>query len=174
VTPGPIDDRFRGELLPSERLIWSGHPVLVPNLFVTTRLLPPFALLWVVVSAGRLVSVVRGWRTDEIGFEVVVVASVLLALGLWLLLGPVLRQWVRAHRSAYAVTDRRILVLDRTGLGHASVTSHSLEELGAPLLMTRRDGSGTIRFGVSDISFDDIPDADRVFDLLREQVDAAR
>jgi hypothetical protein len=174
VTRVTLDDRLRREQLPDERLIWSGRPVLVPNLFVTTRLLPPFALLWVVVSSGRLVSVVRGWRRDEVGFEVVAVASVLLALGLWLLVGPVIGQWARARRSAYAVTDRRILVLDRPVLGPASVTSHSLEELGSPLLTTRRDGSGTIRFGVSDITFDDIREADRVFDLLREQVDAAR
>jgi hypothetical protein len=174
VTQASPDDRLRRELLPNERLIWSGRPVLVPNLFVTTRLFPPFAVLWVVVSAGRLVSVVRGWRRDEVGFEVVAVASLLLALGLWLLLGPVLRQWLRARRSTYAVTDRRILVLDRPASRRASVTSHSLDELGVPLLRTRRDGSGTIRFGVSDLSFDDIPRADRVLDLVRAQVDAVR
>jgi hypothetical protein len=174
VTPVSLDARLRDELLANEQLIWSGHPVLVPHIFVTTRLFPPFAVLWVVVSAGRLVSVIRGWRRDEIGFEVVAVASVLLALGLWLLVGPVLMQWLRARRSGYALTDRRVLVLDRPASGRASVTSHSLDELGAPWLTTRRDGSGTIRFGVSDLSFDDIPEADRVFDLIRERADAVR
>lgn len=174
MTTSSPDGRLRRALLPGEQLIWSGHPVLVPNNFVTTRLFLPFAVLWVVVSAGRLASVVREWRADKVGSEVVAAASVLLALGLWLLIGPLLRQWVRARRSAYAVTDRRILVLDGSTGRDRSVTARPLEELGSLSLTTRRDGSGRIRFGVPDFSFDDIPEVDRVFDLVREQLDAVR
>ncbi len=167
--PGSLP--FSSELADGERLVWMGKPVRTPRLWVSSRLVPPFAIAWAVVSAARLITLSRSWGRHEVGLSVVVIAGVLLFAGLTILLIPFVQQWSRARRYLYAITDRRVLVADRLSHGTGHVVSRSLGELGLTTHWVRRDGAGSIEFGAADLSFDDVPNADDVFDRLRGQVD---
>jgi hypothetical protein len=136
-----ITDAISERLLEGEKLLWCGRPQ--QGLLFTSRdaLLIPFSLLWggfalfwetMVLSLGAPM-LFRFWGVPFV------------LIGLYIIAGRfILDAWVRS-RTAYAVTNRRILIV-RSGV-FGNVTSLSLDRLPNIQLKERGDRRGTIRFG---------------------------
>jgi hypothetical protein len=169
------------ELIKGERLLWSGRPD-PKRLFARSDLLMiPFSLMWGGFAIFWEISVIReGW-----GFGVIW-GIPFVALGLYMIAGRFFVKSRRRRRTHYAVTDKRVLVIDQGGSTRAALLS-SIPTIDAQL---RSDGSGTVIFGApsamqaayadsgadifgSDggdfVGFHDIPDARSVVDLINEQ-----
>ena len=135
------DDVIRGELGPSEKLLWSGRPRQGLLLRWTDALAIPFSLMWsgfaifwevMVVATGAPIFFVF-W-----GIPFVLV-------GLYLIAG---RFWIDARQRAsthYGVTSERVVIV--SGMRSRTVKSLSLDNLSDVSLTERADGSGTITFG---------------------------
>ena len=130
-----------------------------------------FALFWnVSVWAGDSPIFFRLWGLP------------FLAAGLYITVGRFLLDARSRAKTSYAVTSQRVLV--SSGILSPTLKSLSLRTLTDVTLTQKSDGSGTITFGPSSLaasmyagtpwpgvalppSFDLIPDAKRVYDIIR-------
>lgn len=169
---GPRSSILRDELAPGEAVVWEGRP-RVGTLIL--RSLPTsffglfffgFVAVWIFLASH---SVEGGWMS--------VFAIPLLVIGAGMVLAPL---WAAlgAGRTRYAVTDRRVVLCEPSGLG-IRIRSYSPAAL-ANIVRTRRwDGSGDLIFEevrtrgaqgrdrVTQRGFRAIPDVRRVEALIR-------
>ncbi|WP_410666251.1 hypothetical protein [Amycolatopsis sp. lyj-84] len=130
-------ERIDADLLPGERLLWSGKPQRIPLLAKNDLILLPAV---VVISC-----VVFGGLRD--GFPPFLWGLLLLIAGLWL--GrPVLR-YTALRTASYGITDRRVMVWTK---GKQAV-AHYLTDLGPPYVRENQDGSGTVCFNLAPADF---------------------
>jgi len=129
------------QLLPGERVVWSGIPGQGLLLTGADALMIPFSLVW----CGLAIF----WETSVLStpapffFRLFGIPFVL--IGLYVVIGRfLLDAWVRRGMQ-YAVTNKRILI-SRTG-PFAKLTAVSLDNLPEATLTERGNGRGTIRFG---------------------------
>ena len=168
-----------------ERLLWAG--VLRQGLILraSDAFVIPFSLLW---GGFALFWNVGVWTADTPLFFRLW-GLPFLVIGAYITVG---RFWVDARRRArttYGVTDQRIIIA--SGAFTPSLKSLNLRTLADVTLNQRPDGSGTITFGpttygssfnagmswpgaVQPPSFEMIPDAKRVYDIVREAQSAPR
>jgi hypothetical protein len=176
-----ISIAVENELMKGERLLWSGRPDPKRLFARSDAFVIPFSLLWGSFAIFWEISVIReGWSFGVIwGIPFV-------AIGLYMIAGRFFVKARRRRRTHYAVTDKRVLVIDRAGSTRAAFLN-SIPTIDTRL---RSDGSGTVIFGNpsamqaayadsgadffgSDpgdlVGFFDIPDARSVVDLINEQ-----
>jgi hypothetical protein len=169
--------RFRDRLMPGEKLIWEGQPP-AGLLFVTQDFfLIPFGAVFLGFSIFWIVAATNTDQSPSIFFPLFGIPFVL--VGLYTLIGRFFTDiWLR-RRTAYAVTDKRILINRQPPFPR--FTALSLAQLIEIDLVERGDGSGTIRFGpqtpwwnmeegqviYATPKFVAIPDARRVFDMIQ-------
>ena len=137
----PNSDAFEGRLLPRETILWSGVPG--QGILFTPRdgLLIPFSLLWGGFVVFWETTVLR---TNAPPFFALFGAAFVL-IGLFLVFGRFLFDaWLRS-RTAYALTDRRVLIV-RSG-PWSNFQAVSLDRLPEATLSESANGRGTIRFG---------------------------
>ncbi|WP_290056140.1 hypothetical protein [Amycolatopsis solani] len=166
-------------LMPGERLLWSDRPRRI-GLGGQEWFRLVFGIVWV---SGVVVFAVPsgGGRHWYIG-------TVFAAFGAAAAFGPLIARQVTLRRSAYAVTDRRVVVVDSaSGRTRASVY---LSTLPPPVARAGADGTGTVTFGeaggfssvlnssgqppaAAKVELVGVPDAERVRDLIA-QAQAAR
>jgi hypothetical protein len=159
-----------------ERQLWAGIPRQGLMLTRADRFMIPFSAMWggfacfweymVIRSNGPLI--MKLWGVPFV------------AIGLNLMIGRFFLDSRRRARTAYAVTSERIIIA--TGMGTATTQSLPLRSLGSVTLQEQPDGTGSIVFGTPSIdmtavsgtrrpmtpTFEMIPDAKRVYDLIRE------
>ena len=168
------------ELESDERLLWSGVPKQGITLRPSDTVLIPFSLLWggfaVFWEAGVLHSKAPGF------FVVWGIPFVL--VGLYLIVGRFFVDARQRAATAYGVTNTRVVIV--SGLFSRTVKSLALRTLTDMTLSERRDGSGTISFGLPPVwgqwfantswpgtsaqqapAFDLIADAKTVYSQLR-------
>ncbi|HET7856676.1 MAG TPA: hypothetical protein VFL41_09495 [Gaiellaceae bacterium] len=164
-----------------ERLLWVGRPYPGRVFDRSDAFLIPFSLLWggfaIFWEAGVILS---GWEFGAVwGIPFV-------AFGLYLIAGRFFVKVRRRRRTHYAVTDRRVFSKRDDATRAAFI--HSIPTINARL---QADGSGSVIFGnrswMQDayadsgldffasgygasewVSFNDIPDARAVVDLVNE------
>jgi hypothetical protein len=175
-----IPTAVENELMRGERLLWFGRPDPNRLLARSDVFMIPFSLMWGGFAIFWEISVLReGW-----GFGAVWGVP-FVAFGLYMIAGRFFVKARRRRRTHYAVTDRRVLSVDRRGTTRAAFLS-SIPTVNARL---RGDGSGTVIFGNpswtqaayadsgadffgSDtgdwVGFHDIHDARSVVDLINE------
>jgi hypothetical protein len=172
--PDPLDELFgRGPeksdakadfasiVEPGETIVWTGapRPGSVFFLALPTGL---FGLLFTSLVLLWIVSVVHGGKNNwDHGKAVEPFAphnvGIALLAGMWLLppglylLTRPLRAWNKAKKTRYAVTDRRVLIVEPDWIRGVSVRRFSPAELRLMRLDERKDGSG-------DLIFEDRPD----------------
>lgn len=165
-------------LVKGETLRWSGRPRQGILLRPSDALMIPFSILWAGFAFFWEASVLRDGAPGF--FALWGIPFVL--MGLYVTVGRFFLDAARRAKTEYAVTDQRIII-DRGARG--TMTSLELATLGEITVSSSADGSGTIAFGPSNIvtsmyagtpwpgvklppSFDMIPDARRVYEIIRD------
>jgi hypothetical protein len=143
-----LQNLIQRELNSSERLLWTGAPRQGVRLRSSDAFMIPFSLLWGGFAIFWEFTAIRHTPVHAGGAP-----SSFLALwgipfvlaGLYLMVGRFFADAFQRARTAYAVTDQRILVLTTTWNKH--VKSVPLQSLPQMSLTEKSDGSGTIVFG---------------------------
>ena len=141
------------ELSAGESILWSGQPSRKVVFGKQDVFLIPFSLLWggfaifweasvlgLLAFGGKSAPNAAPWFMALFGVPFVVI-------GQYLIWGRFVYAAWKKGKIVYAVTDKRVVVLDR-GLGR-KVTSAYLQQLPAIQKTLRRDGIGTLTFGLS-------------------------
>jgi len=170
------------ELAAGERLLWSGRPY--QGLFLLhpfDAFLIPFGLLWTVGMIGAMAGAPRSPAPADI-FGLVFL-SIFVAVGLYMVFGRFLVDARQRQRIFYGLTDQRVIII--RGVFRREIRSINLKTMIDLSLSERRDKTGTIRFGGSDLlwhvagmewfwpgivgsnSFMRIPNAREVYDQIR-------
>jgi hypothetical protein len=138
-----VSDTLARQLLPGERVLWTGRPSPGLVLRPVDAFLIPFSLLW---GGFALFWNIGVWTTGAPHIFKLWGLPFLVA-GLYVTVGRFFVDTKLRQRLTYAVTDRRVLIVkDRASL---TTTSLDLRRLPALELAERPNGFGTIRFGSS-------------------------
>ncbi len=139
--PQQLPGELARELSPSEQLLWWGRPLAGLRLRGSDAIGIPFSLMW----GGFAIF----WETMVIRTGAPFVFKLwgipFVAVGLYLIAGRFLYDAWRRSRTAYAVTNERVILL--SGGVRPSVLSLRLATIPAVSLTEGRGGVGTISFG---------------------------
>ena len=137
-----IVDPFYDKLLPGERIVWSGQPAQGIIFGPRDLVLIPFSIVWggfaifwesLVLSKGNVPMFFALWGVPFV------------LVGLFLIFGRFLADAYVRSRTAYAITDRRVLIARAKPF--AAFTSLSLDQLAQVQLVEGPCGRSTIYFG---------------------------
>jgi hypothetical protein len=147
-----IETVLQPELLPGERLLWSGRPAQswVPRLRDAMTI--PVGLVWGVIA----VSFVFGALTDPGENAPLLLCGLpfgLAALGMIVL--PFVSTVLARRRTFYGLTNQRLLIVSTVWRRH--VRALNLRTLSEVQLSTRADGRGTLTFGAPGQMFGALP-----------------
>ena len=132
-----------GELEDGERVLWSGVPRQGLALRGADVYLIPFSLMWGGFAIFWESSVFK--TNAPIFFRLWGVPFVV--IGLYLIFGRFFADSMQRGRTAYGLTDRRVVIL--SGLFSRQVKSLPLRTISDLSLTERKDGTGTIALGPS-------------------------
>jgi hypothetical protein len=136
-------DKFRDELNPGERILWSGQPQQGLMLRSGDALLIPFSLLW----GGFAIFWEMGVMSSGAPFFFRLWGIPFVVLGLYIIFGRFFVDMAQRAETYYALTDQRAIIL--SGLFSKNVKTLKLQNLPEINISSRRDGRGTITFGAS-------------------------
>jgi hypothetical protein len=138
-----LSDKFRDELNPGERIIWSGQPQQGFILRAADIFMIPFSLMWggfaffwefsVVSSGAPLFAMIWG-----IPFVLV---------GIYIIFGRFFIDMAQRNKTYYALTNERVIIL--SGLFNQNTKTLDLKKLPEINISTKGNGKGTITFGAS-------------------------
>jgi len=136
-------DKFRDELNPGERLLWSGQPQQGLMLRPADALMIPFSLIW----GGFVIF----WQFDAVSMRASFFSQLwglpFVAVGLYIIFGRFFVDMAQRAETYYALTDQRAIIL--SGLFNQNVKTLKLQNLPEINISSGRDGRGTITFGTS-------------------------
>jgi hypothetical protein len=131
------------ELMPGERLLWSGQPRRAVRFQGATVFHICFSLLVAGVAMYRLTQAIgSGAPALLIGWRIVFLAIALGFVASWF----VAHAW-RRGRTAYGLTDQRAIIIEPKIRGGHEMKCMPLRTLGNADLSENPDGSGTITLG---------------------------
>jgi hypothetical protein len=143
VLPDP-EAVIQAELGHGEQLLWAGPARTGILLRAGDGFLIAFSLLWcAMVSYGLVTTIAQG---DPQAWFGAVVLSAFLLFGLYLLVGRFLVDARRRRGTCYGLSSERVIIV--SGLSRRVVRSLNLDTLADVTLSERRDGSGSILFGL--------------------------
>ncbi len=172
-----------------ERQLWSGWPRQGIVVRSSDALVIPFSCLWAGFAVFWELSV---WRTKA-PFPFLLFGVPFLLVGLYITIGRFFFDAKRRAHTAYAVTSDRVII--SSGVFSSETKSLALATMTDVTLSESRDGSGTITFGPTALgaglystmyagiswpgvpritSFEMIPEARRVYDIIRQAQQASR
>lgn len=132
---------IQAELLPGEKLFWSGVPRQGLLLQASDIFMIPFSLLWGGFAIFWMVSAAFGGAP----FFFVLFGVPFVLVGLYFIFGRFIHDSVLRGRTFYGLTDRRVIIV--TNLLTRKSQSINLQTMPEVTLSERSDGSGTITFG---------------------------
>jgi hypothetical protein len=152
-----VRSRIQSELDAGERLLWAAQPdprrLARASLAIVLFGIPwtAFACFWVFMASGGLWGLFDGgmdFPRDEGAFQVISICFPLFGLpfvliGLGMLTAP---HWVKrkARRTAYAVTDRRVILLEGGLWNAVTVRTYMPPQLQRMTRTERPDGTGDL------------------------------
>lgn len=156
------------DLLPGERIVWSGKPNRDKLLMRSDYWFMPVGLLFGLLAiASFIAAIVALFADGGAGAFVGLLASIVLGfISFQLVIGRVVRRRRAFGSLKYAITDRRVLALTGDAL-----RAHSLGEM-QPTLVNQYERRGDIRTG--NLTMQNLDDAAVVFEILSGQIAAAR
>ncbi len=148
-----VETVLQSELLPGERLLWSGQPRqgIAPRLRNLTTI--PVGLVWGLIASTLLVGGLTGrdaWPMALCGLPLGVGALFLVG---WPFVGDALQ---RRH-TYYGLTNQRLLIVAKLWQGH--VRALNLRTLNEVQLSLGRGGRGTLAFGAAGSMLGMVPTA---------------
>lgn len=175
------------DLAPGERIIWQGQPRQGFRLAPQDAFAVPFAAFWL-FSVLMIFLLAFSGEMKEVDPLAYFILPVFLVIGLYMLLGRFLVDRAARRRTFFYLTTERAFI--KAGLWRPSCRSVNL--VGTPEIRFQggRNGCGTVRFGSPSMfgmmppswpganqflppAFDDIEDAERVYNLaLKAQREA--
>jgi hypothetical protein len=133
-----VPSEVEQQLIGGERILWTGQPDPGRHFDRSDRFLIPFSILWGGFAIFWEAAVIQdGW-----GFGVVW-GIPFVAMGLYFIFGRFFVKARKKRRTHYAVTDRRVLSVERGGPTRATF----LDLIPTINATVRNDGSGTAIFG---------------------------
>lgn len=182
------EQAFRDELLPGESVLWAGQPSTKVIFTKSDIFLVPFSLLWGGFAIFWELSVLR-IAIDPRNYEgppafFLLFGAFFVLVGLYFIFGRfIYKNWSKKH-TYYAVTNQRVLVGTRGG--GTQVQAAFIDAIPSISKSVRTDGIGTLVFGVGMYqntgmeffganygtivpAFYDVPDAQRVYELVNGQ-----
>jgi hypothetical protein len=130
-------DKFRDELNPGERIIWSGQPQQGLILRPSDTLMIPFSLMW----GGFAIF----WEFNVIFFMLWGIPFVL--VGLYMIVGRFFFDSMQRSKTYYALTNERVIII--SGVFSQNTKTLDIKKLPEINISTKGDGKGTITFGAS-------------------------
>ena len=137
-------DRFRDELNPGERIIWTGQPQQGIVLRLADIFLIPFTFLWGGFVLVGAFSVVMDGSTP---FPFMLFGIPFVIVALYITIGRFFVDMAQRSATYYALTHERVIIL--SGLLHQNIKSVNFRRLQEINVSTRSNGRGTITFGHS-------------------------
>ncbi len=178
-----LPEAIRDLLEEDEQVLWHGRPQLRLGLSGIDLVLIPFGLLFATIGVGIIV---MGPGPQNPPAAAILFALLAGGVGLYMAFGRLFHQLAWRRRTHYAATDRRVLLVAEGR--KRIVTSFELDQLGYLQLSQDKEGWGTLRFQRSLVeefnplagsieqidprwptrALVDIPDAQAVYDLIRQ------
>ncbi len=148
------------ELEPGEKLLWSGVPrqSLSPNATDVLGLIK--GLFFLAAATFVFHTNVRDFMYDRSLF--VLLGAGIAAVGAWQVVGPYFNTLRDRKRSAYLVTDKRVLIARSSSY----FIEHKLSDLSGLKVVNHRDGTSTIESYRAPALLDHVPDGARVKALI--------
>jgi hypothetical protein len=170
------------DLARGEQLLWVGAPRQGVVFRSTDTFLIPFSILWTGFAVFWEASVVK----THAPWLFVLWGIPFIAIGAYITVGRFFADSVRRGRTVYALTSQRVMI--RSGTNTRSLALETLSDMG---FTESTDGVGTITFGPTlysrnlyggalwtgapaTPSFEQIPEARKVFDKIRAASAAQR
>ncbi|HKO04501.1 MAG TPA: hypothetical protein VJW51_07115 [Candidatus Acidoferrales bacterium] len=151
-----IYQELQSELSSGESFAWAGQPSRKVVFHAQDLVLFPFSLLWggfaIFWEAGVLGFVGPSHAKGNLALWPMALFGIpFVLIGQYLIWGRFLYTSWKKGKIFYAVTNKRVLVVD-TGRGR-KVTAAFLQQLPAIDKSVRRDGIGTITFGLVPVTY---------------------
>ena len=134
-------DKFRDELNPGERIIWSGQPQQGLMLRLADFLMIPFSLLW----GGFAIFWESSVMSNGAPFFFMIWGIPFVLMGLYMIFGRFFVDMAQRSKTYYALTSERVIII--SGLFNQNVKTLRLNQLPEINISTRSNGQGTITFG---------------------------
>jgi hypothetical protein len=135
-------DKFRDELNPGERIIWSGQPQQGLILRPSDTLMIPFSLMW----GGFAIF----WEFNVISMGVsffMLWGIPFVLVGLYMIVGRFFFDSMQRSKTYYALTNERVIII--SGVFSQNTKTLDIKKLPEINISTKGDGKGTITFGAS-------------------------
>ena len=136
-------DKFRDELNPGERIIWSGQPQQGFILRPMDAFLIPISLIW----GGMAIFIEYIALKGDAPFFFILLGIPFVLIGLYYFFGRFFVDMAQRSKTYYALTDKRVVII--SGLHNQNIKSLELKKLSEINISTRSNGKGTITFGAS-------------------------
>jgi hypothetical protein len=168
-----------------EKLLWAGRPVQGIVFAAIDWYLIPFSIVWLGLTLGIFGSASQGQANPMGGL----MGLFFVGIGIYMLVGRYIVDWLYRSGVFYGVTDRRAVIL--SGIFSRSVHSIDFASLTGLKLEERGDGSGTIFFGdqspyahyqqwnvtwggVSNTQFFRVPEVKKAYEIVRDAMRRAK
>jgi hypothetical protein len=129
------------ELLPGERIIWTGEPTQPRLLRPEDGLLIPFSLVW---GGFAIFSETNAATAGAPGFFLLWGVP-FVSIGLYFIAGRFVVRAIALRHTRYTVTDLRVVITG--GLSGRAEHASYLSSLQPPVIRERDDGTGDLAFG---------------------------
>jgi hypothetical protein len=141
--PPELTALLQEELLRDERVLWQGQPDPKKHFAPGDLFLVPFSLLWGGFMMAIPFDVAGEEGANLFSFLAIVPFA---AFGLYFIVGRFIYKAWRKRRALYAVTDTRVLLIQR-GLRGPRFQAGFIDRIPSINRRVRRDGSGSVKFG---------------------------
>jgi hypothetical protein len=136
-------DKFRDELNPDERIIWSGQPQQGVIFRPSDAFMIPFSLLWGGFAIFWESLVVSGGAP----FFFMLWGIPFVLVGLYMIIGRFFLDSKQRSKTFYALTNERVIII--SGVINQNVKTLDIKKLLEINISTNSSGKGTITFGPS-------------------------
>jgi len=147
----PLNEKFQNDLTPRETILWTGQPNGNVIFHARDLYLIPFSLLWGGFAIFWELSVLGYWGSPHktgaapVSWFMVLWGIPFVLMGQYIIWGRFIYEWGRKKKTFYAVTDKRLLIVDE--VWNRKLTSVRLSDTCLDK-STRQDGIGTLKFGM--------------------------
>jgi hypothetical protein len=183
-----MDELLRKTLLRHERVLWLGQPKKTALFTREDMLLIPFSCLWGGFAIYWELTLL--WGRDESGqgapMFFIIMALPFAVFGFYTILGRFIYKLWAKKNTYYAITNKRIIVINKTKASLQATDIRSIPSIGKTI---SSNGIGTVKFGKSRIkpvlentgmdfldpfidnnvlTFYDIPDVSKVYKIVNK------